>query len=76
MPAAKVTVNAHGAIRIEGDFELVDAEGAAYDLGGRTSIALCRCGGSKNTPFCDGAHGMCGFRDIPVARVLPPRPVG
>jgi CDGSH-type Zn-finger protein len=26
-----------------------------------TTIALCRCGGSKNKPFCDGTHGPAGF---------------
>ena len=26
-------------------------------------VALCRCGGSKNKPFCDGAHGLNGFTD-------------
>lgn len=26
-----------------------------------TSVALCRCGGSKNKPFCDGTHGPLGF---------------
>ena len=24
-------------------------------------VALCRCGGSKNKPFCDGTHGPLGF---------------
>jgi CDGSH-type Zn-finger protein len=25
------------------------------------NVALCRCGGSKNKPFCDGTHGPLGF---------------
>jgi CDGSH-type Zn-finger protein len=24
-------------------------------------VALCRCGGSKDKPFCDGTHGSLGF---------------
>jgi len=26
-----------------------------------TNVALCRCGGSKNKPFCDGTHETLGF---------------
>lgn len=28
---------------------------------GKDLIALCRCGQSKNKPFCDGSHKTCNF---------------
>lgn len=72
MPAAKITVNNNGPLRVEGDFLLVDSAGNAYGLGGRTVIALCRCGLSENKPFCDGAHARQGFQSLCEARELPP----
>ncbi len=32
-----------------------------------TGVALCRCGGSNNKPFCDGTHGTNGFSDKKLA---------
>ena len=26
------------------------------------SVALCRCGASKNKPFCDGSHKAAAFK--------------
>lgn len=75
MAATKITVRNNGSVRIEGDFEIVDQEGAAFDLAGRTSISLCRCGHSENKPFCDGTHKKVGFQSEVKARALaPPAP--
>ena len=69
--ATKVTVFNNGPLRIEGDFEMVDQEGKAFGLGGRTSITLCRCGLSGNEPFCDGTHKRQNFLSPVSARDLP-----
>jgi CDGSH-type Zn-finger protein len=70
--AAKVTVFNNGPLRVEGDFEIVDQEGKVFGLGGRTAVALCRCGHSANRPFCDGAHKRESFACAIAARDLPP----
>lgn len=69
---AKITVNNNGPLRIEGDITILDAEGKAFGLGGRTVISLCRCGHSENKPFCDGSHKRTGFQSQVQARDLPP----
>ena len=37
------------------------ADSTVYDTAG--TVALCRCGGSSNKPFCDGTHSRNGFTD-------------
>ena len=72
MPGTTITIRNNGSIRVEGDFTLVDQDGKAFDLAGRTTISLCRCGQSSNKPFCDSTHKACAFESIVVARALPP----
>jgi CDGSH-type Zn-finger protein len=72
MPSTKIIVRNDGPLRVEGEIELVDMQGQAYGLAGRTAIALCRCGHSANKPFCDGSHKAAGFQDQQQARELPP----
>jgi CDGSH-type Zn-finger protein len=40
-------------------YNLQDFKGEA--LSTIVGIALCRCGSSKNKPFCDGTHSVVGF---------------
>jgi len=70
----KITVNNNGSLKVEGDFTILDAQGNEYGLQGRTVISLCRCGQSKNLPFCDGAH-KGGFLHESVAFDLPTKKV-
>jgi CDGSH-type Zn-finger protein len=56
-----ITVSKDGPYRVSGDIELqIDAWG---DGASRDHYALCRCGGSKNKPFCDGTHWYNNFKD-------------
>ena len=75
MATTKITINSNGSLRLEGDFELVDKSGTAYGLGGRTVVSICRCGLSKNLPFCDGSHKGQFVHDA-VAFDLPPKKDG
>ena len=71
MPA-RITIRNNGSIRVEGEFTLHDHDGNAFDLAGRTAISLCRCGQSKDKPFCDSSHKSCAFDSTVAARALPP----
>jgi CDGSH-type Zn-finger protein/uncharacterized membrane protein YozB (DUF420 family) len=53
-----ITASANGPYFVSGRVEL-RAEGATPRDPGR--YALCRCGGSKNKPFCDGTHWAIRF---------------
>ena len=56
-----VTVMNDGPYSVTGGIELA---GVAFgDGASREHYTLCRCGGSKNKPFCDGTHWSIGFKD-------------
>lgn len=56
-----VTVAYNGPLFVTGD---LDIEGAPADVPGlKFRAALCRCGQSKNKPYCDNSHEEAGFRD-------------
>jgi len=49
----------NGPLRIAGNVEIVNRDGKTILEGNRT--ALCRCGASRNKPFCDNSHQMIKF---------------
>jgi len=71
MSEVVIKVREHGSILITGPVTLTDHLGNQYDLGGKTSFALCRCGVSQRKPFCDGSHKACGFQ---AGETAPPAP--
>jgi CDGSH-type Zn-finger protein len=67
-----IVCSPNGPLRITGNFDIKDGQGQDFDLSGRTTISLCRCGHSANKPFCDGSHARQGFQSAVEARKLPP----
>lgn len=49
-----------GPLFVHGGITLVGADGTAYEH--RNRYALCRCGASRNKPFCDAMHVSIGFQ--------------
>jgi CDGSH-type Zn-finger protein/ferredoxin len=49
----------NGPLRISGLVEIVNKDGETVLEGTRAS--LCRCGASRNKPFCDNSHMMINF---------------
>ncbi len=56
-----VTVSNQGPLYVRGELEIEGAPDDAPGLGFRA--ALCRCGQSKNKPFCDNSHEDAEFTD-------------
>jgi CDGSH-type Zn-finger protein len=61
MSDVSIRTRENGPLLVTGPFKLVDHEGNVFDLAGKETIALCRCGQSQKRPFCDGSHKSCGF---------------
>ena len=50
-----------GPIWVKGGVPVVSSNGKKYEA--RNRVTLCRCGRSRNKPFCDGSHIGAGFSD-------------
>ncbi len=51
---------ADGPLLVNGNLTIRAGTGRVAWQG--TTVALCRCGASKNKPFCDGSHREVGFK--------------
>jgi uncharacterized Fe-S cluster protein YjdI len=60
-PAAETVVDPrpNGPLFVRGRLRIVGEDGEV--IREDTRLALCRCGGSANKPFCDGTHRRIGF---------------
>lgn len=56
-----ISISQDGPLYLEGDIEVTSADGTL--LLKDTRVALCRCGASKNKPFCDNSHLKIDFKD-------------
>jgi CDGSH-type Zn-finger protein len=50
-----------GPVWVRGGIKIIAVDGFTYEV--RNRVTLCRCGQSRNKPFCDGTHASVGFKD-------------
>ena len=56
-----ISIFKNGPLCVVGGIALNDPDGNTPES--IEHYTLCRCGGSKNKPFCDGAHSKIDFQD-------------
>jgi CDGSH-type Zn-finger protein len=62
MADVTIKIRPSGPYLVSGPIDLSDADGNPVPIpDGKTTVALCRCGGSTTKPFCDGTHSKIGF---------------
>ena len=58
--ALQIAPQTDGPLQIIGNLEICSGTGRTIDR--VTGARLCRCGGSRSKPFCDGTHANIGFK--------------
>jgi uncharacterized Fe-S cluster protein YjdI len=59
--APSIRAAPNGPLYVRGEARTETEDGRVIASGLR--MALCRCGATKNAPFCDGSHRAIGFSD-------------
>ena len=57
----------NGPYEVSGSVKVLDHQGKEFPEGQLDPVFLCRCGQSKNKPFCDGSHEEIGFKAEEIA---------
>ena len=56
-----ISCSKNGPMIVKGLENFFDSDGTKLPV--KAAMGLCRCGASKNKPFCDGSHNDSGFND-------------
>ena len=62
MEKIKISTSPNGPLVVKNLKFLTESTGNKF-LITKKAVALCRCGSSKNKPFCDGTHAKIGWTD-------------
>ena len=62
MAQVELIIRKNGSTQVIGDVVIKTQDGQTIKPP-TTPFSLCRCGASKNKPFCDGSHKAIGFDD-------------
>jgi CDGSH-type Zn-finger protein len=58
----------NGPLVMAPNVRILDHQGNEFALPeGKDLLALCRCGHSRNKPFCDGGHRQIEFKAAEIA---------
>jgi CDGSH-type Zn-finger protein len=60
-PEVRIRLRRNGPAVLQGPVRVERDDGSL--LREAESMALCRCGASREQPFCDGSHRVTAFRD-------------
>jgi CDGSH-type Zn-finger protein len=64
MSEVTIRVRDNGNLKVEGPVTLLDGEGNPIAVPEGQPVFLCRCGMSKEKPFCDSSHRAAGFSSV------------
>lgn len=60
MAEITIELRKNGSMKLPGPLVLVDENGQEQVIE-KPVVSFCRCGASKEKPFCDGSHKEIGF---------------